>query len=70
MGKTKKHKSVSPGYVLASFVTQVQKVLIIDIIFVKKIVFLRKVVNLLGLGVIEFLRDRFNDLFRRRCKRC
>ena len=61
MGKTKKHKSVSPGYVLAPRVTQVQQVLSIDIIFVKKIAFLLGVLTPLGLGIVEFLRDRSTD---------
>ncbi len=61
MGKTKKHKTISPGYALAPRVTQVQQILNADIIFVKKIAFLLGVLTLLGLGLIEFMRDRSND---------
>ena len=61
LGKTKKMKSVSPGYVLAPRVTQVQQVLSIDIVFVKKIAFLLGVLTPLGLGIVEFLRDRSAD---------
>ncbi len=55
MGKTKNHKSVSPGYVLDPRVAQVHQVLSIDILFVKKIGFLLGVLTPLGLGVVEFL---------------
>lgn len=58
MGKTKKQKSVSAGYVLAPRVTQVQQILHVDIIFVKKIPFLLGVFTPLDLTMIEFLRDR------------
>ncbi len=61
VGKTKKHKSISPGYVLALRVTQVQQILSIDIMFVKKIAFLLGVLIPLGLGLIEFLRYRSTD---------
>ncbi len=61
MGKAKKHKCVSPGYVLAPRVTQVQQILSIDIIFVKKIADLLGVLTPLGLGLIEFIRDRSTD---------
>ena len=61
VGKTKKMKSISPGYVLAPRVTQVQQILSIDIIFVKKVAFLLGVLTPLGLGIVEFLRDRSVD---------
>ncbi len=40
LDKTTKKKSMSPSYVLAPRVTQVQKILSVDIIFIKKIAFL------------------------------
>lgn len=58
MGKTKKRQSVSPGYIIAPRVTQVQQILHIDIIFVKKVPFLLGVLTPLGLTLIEYLRDR------------
>jgi hypothetical protein len=61
VGKTKKLKSISPGYVLAPRVTQVQQILSIGIIIVKKVAFLLGVLTPLGLGIIEFLRDRSID---------
>ncbi len=57
LGKTKKMKSVSPVFVLAPRVTQVQQVLIIDIVLVKKIAFLLGVLTPLGLSFVEFLWD-------------
>jgi hypothetical protein len=59
--KTEKHKSVSPGYALDPRVNQVQQILSIDIIFVKKLAFLLGVLTYLGLGLIEFLQDRSAD---------
>jgi len=61
VGKTKKMKSVPPGYVLALRVTQVQQFLSIDVIFGKKVAFLLRVLTPLGLGIFEFLRDRSVD---------
>ena len=61
LGKTKKMKSVSPGYALIPRVTQVQQILSIDIIFVKRVTFLLGVLTPLGLGLVEFLRDRSVD---------
>ena len=61
LGKTKKMKSVSLGYALVPRVTQVQQILSIDIIFVKRVVFLVGVLTPLGLGLVEFLRDRLVD---------
>ena len=54
VSKTKEMKSVSPGYVLALRVTQVQQILSIDIIFVKKVAFLFGVLTPLGLGIVGF----------------
>jgi hypothetical protein len=62
LGKTKKMKSVSPGYALVPRVTQAQQILSIDIIFVKRVDFLLGVLTPLGLGLVEFLRDRLVDL--------
>ena len=58
LGKTTKKKSMSPGYVLAPRVTQVQQILSVDIIFVKKIAFFLGVFTPLGLGLVYFLRNR------------
>ena len=58
LGKTTKKGSMSPGYVLAPRVTQVQQILSVDIIFIKKIAFLLGVFTPLGLGLVHFLRDR------------
>jgi hypothetical protein len=55
VSKTKKMKSVSPGYVLAPRVTQVQQIISIDIIFVKKVAFLLGVLTSFGLGFVDFL---------------
>ncbi len=41
--------------------TQMQQILSIDIIFVKKVAFLLGVLTPLGLGIVEFLRDRSID---------
>jgi len=49
---------MSPGYMLAPRVTQVQQILSVDIIFVKKFAFLLGVFSPLGLGLIYFLRNR------------
>ena len=59
--KTKKINSVSPRYELTPRMTQVQHILIIDIIFMKKVTFLLWVITPLGLGIVEFLRDRSVD---------
>jgi hypothetical protein len=48
-GKTTKKKSMSPGYVLAPRVTQMQQIPTVDIIFVKKVAFLLGVFTPLGL---------------------
>jgi hypothetical protein len=61
LGKTTKGKSISPGYVLAPRVTQVQQILSIDIVFIKMIPFLLGVFTPLGLGLVHFLRDRSED---------
>ena len=58
LGKTAKKGSISPGYVLAPRVTQVQQILNVDVIFIKKIAFLLGVFTPLGLGLVHFLRDR------------
>ena len=58
LGKTTKKKSMSPGYVLAPRVTQVQQTLNVDIIFVNKVAFLFGVFTPLGLGLVYFLRNR------------
>ena len=52
---------MSPGYVLAPRVTQVQQILSVDVIFVKMIHFLLGVFTPLGLGLVHFLRDRSED---------
>ena len=57
LGKLKKMKSVSPGYALVPRVTQVQQILSIDIVFIKRVAFLLGVLTPLGLGLVEFLRD-------------
>ena len=62
VGNTKKMKYVSPGYVFAPRVTHAQQILSIDIIFVENVVFLLAVLTPLGLGIVEFLRDRSVDL--------
>ena len=49
LGKTTKKKSISPGNVLVPRVTEVQHILSVDIIFVKKVAFLLGVYPLLGL---------------------
>ncbi len=61
VGKTKTIKSMSPGYVLAPRVPQVQQILSIGIIFAKKVAFLLEVVTPLDLGIVKFLRDRSID---------
>lgn len=61
LGKTKKMKSISPGYALVPRVTQVQQILSIDVVFVKRVAFLLGVLTPLGLGLVEFLRDRSVD---------
>jgi hypothetical protein len=61
VGKTKKHKFVSPGYVLAPHVPQVQQIISIDVIFENKIAFLLGVLTPLGQGLVAFLRDRSTD---------
>ena len=61
LGKTKKTKSISPGYALVPRVNQVQQILSIDIVFVKRVAFLLGVLTPLGLGLVEFLRDRSVD---------
>ena len=58
LGKTTKKKSMLPGYVLAPRVTQVQQILSVDIIFVKKVAFLLCVFTPRGLGLVYFLRNR------------
>jgi len=58
LGKMKKMKSVSSGYALVPRVTQVQQIFSIDIVFVKGVAFLLGVLTSLGLGLVEFLRDR------------
>jgi hypothetical protein len=45
LGKTTKGKSISPEYVLAPRVTQVQQILSIDIVFIKIVSFLLWVFN-------------------------
>ena len=57
VGKTKKTKSVSPGYVLAPYVTRVHQIIGLEIIFVKRVAILLGVLTPLGLGIFEFLRD-------------
>jgi len=52
LGKMKKMKSVSPGYALVPRVTQVQQLLSIDIVFVKRVAFLLGVLTPLGLGFV------------------
>ena len=55
---TTKKKSMPPGYVRAPRVTQVQRILNVDIIFVKKVAFFLGVFIPLGLGLVYFLRNR------------
>jgi hypothetical protein len=51
--------SVSPGYVIAHRVTQVQQILCMDIIFVKKNnAFFLSMFTPLGLGLVRHLHDR------------
>ncbi len=57
-GQTIKKASVSPGYVIAPRVTQVQQILSVDIICVKKIAFLLGIFTPLGMGLARYLRDR------------
>jgi hypothetical protein len=61
LDKTTKRQSMSPGYVLAPRVTQVQQVLSIDNIFVKMVLFLLGMLTPLDLGLVHFLRDRSED---------
>jgi len=61
LGKMKKMKSVSPGYALVTRVTQVQQILSIDNVFVKRMAFLLGVLTPLGLGLVEILRNRSVD---------
>ncbi len=49
---------MSAGYMLVPRVTQVQQILSVDIIFVKKVAFLLGVFTPLGLGLVYFLRNR------------
>jgi len=49
---------MSPGYGLAPRVTQVQQILNVDIMFIKKVIFLLGVFTPLGLGLVYFLRNR------------
>ncbi len=58
LGKTAKKGSISPGYVLAFRVTEVQQILDVDVIFIQKIAFLLCVFTPLGLGLVHFLRGR------------
>ncbi len=53
-----KKASVSPGYVIATRVTQVQQILSVNIISVKKIAFLLGMFIPPGLGLVRYLRDR------------
>ncbi len=48
-GKMAKKGSMSPGYVIATHVTQVQQILNVDVTFIKKIAFLLNMFNPLGL---------------------
>ena len=41
--------------------TQVQQILSVDVIFIKKIAFLLGVFSLLGLGLVHFFRNRFES---------
>ena len=64
LGKTKKRASAKAGYVLAPRVVQVQQILHIDIIFVKKVPFLLGVMTPLALGLTEYLKNRGEDCVR------
>jgi hypothetical protein len=57
LGKMKKMKSVSPGYARVPRLTQVQQILGIDIVFVKRVASILGVLTLLELGLVEFMRD-------------
>ena len=48
---------MSTCYVLAPRVTQVQQILIVEIIFIKKVAILLGMFTPLGLGLIYFLRN-------------
>jgi hypothetical protein len=61
LGKTTEKGSISPGYVLASRDTQVQQILNVDVIFIKKIAFLLGLFTPFGLGLVQFLRDRYES---------
>ncbi len=58
---TSKKEFISPGYVLAPRVSQVHQIISVDVIIRKKIAFLLGVFTPLGLGLMQFLRDRYES---------
>jgi hypothetical protein len=52
LAKTTKRATVSPGYAIAHRVTQVHKILSVDIILVKKVAYLLSVIISRGLGLV------------------